>query len=239
MDDISSIVLMAFVLFFISSEQGNAFSALKQTIPPFLLRIIVFSVLCIVFMRYIEKPLTHFIRGLEPEQDLVITISAIALIVASAAGLFGFSMAMGAFFAGLAFSRDPEAVKCESSFKPLYDLFSPFFFISIGFSIAPSFITSSGATGLIILAAAVAGKLAGTIFPFMLYTSRRQALTLGISMVPRAEVAMIIIHQAHRIAPEMVPQSIVSAIALVAIITAILSPIIIEGLLKKKPPSGA
>ena len=34
-----------------------------------------------------------------------------------------------AFFAGLAFSRDPEAVRADASFQPLFEFFLPFFFI--------------------------------------------------------------------------------------------------------------
>ncbi|MBD3322708.1 MAG: cation:proton antiporter [Chitinivibrionales bacterium] len=231
LDDISSILLMAFVLSFISSESAGTCAAIRKTIIPFLLRIIIFSVFCILFMKFAEKRLTRCIQNIEPEHDLVITIIAIALVIASAAGLFGFSIAMGAFFAGLAFSRDPEAVKHETSFMPLYDLFSPFFFISIGFSIDPSFFASSPRPMLIILIAAVAGKLLGTVFPFRLHTSLRQAIILGISMVPRAEITMITIHQAHRIAPDKFPQSIVSSLALVALITAIVTPSVVERML--------
>jgi Kef-type K+ transport system membrane component KefB len=47
----------------------------------------------------------------------MIMVAGIGFIIAALAGLLGFSIAIGAFFAGLIYSRDPQAVKMEASIQ--------------------------------------------------------------------------------------------------------------------------
>jgi Kef-type K+ transport system membrane component KefB len=62
----------------------------------------------------------------------MLVITGFGFITAAIASLLGFSYALGAFFAGLVFSRDPQAVKLESSFRSLYFFLLPFsFFILV------------------------------------------------------------------------------------------------------------
>ena len=65
----------------------------------------------------------------------------------------------GIIFAGLIFSRDPEAVHVDASFGPIHDLLVPFFFIGIGFQVEPGLWGAALTPGLVLLAAAVLGKL--------------------------------------------------------------------------------
>ena len=58
--------------------------------------------------------------------------AAASSTVAAFAAWLGFSLAVGALFAGLVFSRDPRAVRVEASFEPVHDLLAPFFFVAIG-----------------------------------------------------------------------------------------------------------
>ena len=55
-----------------------------------------------------------------------------ALVISAIAGYLGFTLAIGALFAGLAFSREPQAVHIDGKFSYFYELFTPFFFIQIG-----------------------------------------------------------------------------------------------------------
>ena len=58
-------------------------------------------------------------------------IAGFGLIIAALAELLGLSVAIGAFFAGLIFSRDPETVKLDTPFGTLYGFFTPFFFLLV------------------------------------------------------------------------------------------------------------
>jgi Kef-type K+ transport system membrane component KefB len=58
-------------------------------------------------------------------------------------GALGFAIAIGAFFAGLVFGRDPQGVHLEASFSSIYDLFTPFFFVGIDLHIDPATLTTA------------------------------------------------------------------------------------------------
>jgi Kef-type K+ transport system membrane component KefB len=64
----------------------------------------------------------------------MISVFGVGLRVTGLTALLGFSAAIGGFFAGLLFSKDPLSVKIDASFGSVRDL-APFFFIFVGFSI--------------------------------------------------------------------------------------------------------
>lgn len=109
--------------------EAPLFPRLTQTSGMLLSKLVISAAFCLLFSRYIEHPITIFLQKIEPPPDSMIMIAGIGFIIAALAGLLGFSTAVGAFFAGLTYSRDPQAVKMETSFTPLYEFFTPFFFI--------------------------------------------------------------------------------------------------------------
>ncbi|MBD3348939.1 MAG: hypothetical protein GF400_07065 [Candidatus Eisenbacteria bacterium] len=130
----------------------------------------------------------------------VLIVAAVTITaLAATAGLLGFSLAIGAFFAGLVFSRDPKAVRIEASFDVLYELFVPFFFVGLGVLVAPGSLGGALGVAAALLAAAVAGKLAGTAIPAAPLMKGAGAGAIALSMVPRAETAMVIMRYGHRL----------------------------------------
>jgi len=129
LDDISAIVLMALLFATIPVLQGEMHESLVivviQTTGLVILKLVLFGIFCVLFSKYIEKHITGFLRKIGSKSSCMLVIIGIGFVMAALAGLIGFSVAIGAFFAGLVFSRDPESVKIESSFDSLYELFSP------------------------------------------------------------------------------------------------------------------
>ncbi|MEQ9552776.1 MAG: cation:proton antiporter [Coleofasciculus sp. G3-WIS-01] len=114
------------------SGTGELLPVIAKTSGIFFLKAVVFATFCYVFSRYFEAKLTQFFGQIEAPPEAMIEVVGISFMIAAIAGLLGFSVAIGAFFAGLVFSRDPDAVKFDASFESLYALFTPFFFIGIG-----------------------------------------------------------------------------------------------------------
>lgn len=229
LDDLSGILLMA-TLFTTAPILGLS---LETPVVPLLAhasgilisKLLIFAALCLLFSRYIEHPITLFFQKVEPPPDLMIMITGIGFIIAAIAGLLGFSIAIGAFFAGLIYSRDPQAVKMQTSFTPLYEFFTPFFFIGIGLDIDPHTLTNALGPGSVLLLVAIVGKLIGTWLPALPAGGWRSALLVGISMVPRAEIAMVIIRRGQLLGEWAVPPHIFSAMVAVSFATCIISPI--------------
>ncbi|MBV7331583.1 cation:proton antiporter [Chloroflexi bacterium TSY] len=55
---------------------------------------------------------------------VILITTAIVFIIAGLAGWMGFSLAVGAMFAGLAYSRDPEEHRIDKGFELIYQFFA-------------------------------------------------------------------------------------------------------------------
>jgi Kef-type K+ transport system membrane component KefB len=239
MDDISAVLLMAFLFALVPSLQSGdglpALGTMGRIVLPFMLKAGVFGAFCYSFSIWIEPKTTQFFQRLEPPPDFTLTVIGIGFIIAALAGLLGFSEAIGAFFAGLVFSRDPAAVKILTSFDTLYDLFVPFFFIGISLDLELSYLSAGLQLGGSLLLVAVLGKLIGTGLPALFLLDRRGAALLSISMVPRAEISMVVMQHGFDMGPEVVPAAVFSSMILVTVATSFGIPIILRSLLQQWP----
>ncbi len=240
LDDITAVVVMAMLFTLLPSlkGEGGSWSLLPElagTLSFFTLKFLFFGAFCFFFAQYMEQPMTKYFRHLRPAQDVMLIVVSIGFIIAALAELLGFSLAVGAFFAGLVFSRDPDTIKIEGSFLPLYELFTPLFFIGIGLDLDASSMVPALGLGLILTGAAVAGKVIGAGVPVGLMSGLSGGLLIGVSMVPRAEIAMIIMHRGLKLGDWAVPANVYGAMVLVSALTCIGAPPVVRYLFNKWP----
>lgn len=239
MDDISGIVFLALILSIIPVLKGNQdvsiTDAVGRTTGILLLKLFAFGILCALFSKFIEPHITSFFSRIKHSPDPMLMVAGFGFIIAALAGILGFSLALGAFFAGLVFSRDPKAVKLDASFGALYDLFTPFFFIGIGLKIEPSSLNSAVGLGVVLTVVAIIGKLIGNGLPSLIITGWTSALLLSVSMVPRAEIAMIVMQRGRDLGNWAVPDNVFGAMVVVSLTTCIISPLTLKRILKRWP----
>lgn len=237
MDDIAAIALMSLFFAMIPVLNGdveaNILPVFMRTLVPFLLKVTIFASFCLILFRYLEQPMTRWFEKLEPAPDPMLMVAGTAFIIAALAGLMDFSVAVGAFFAGLAFSHDPDAVNFDASFGTLYDFFVPFFFIYIGLQLEIKSFDTSLQLVMVLLVVAVLGKAIGTGLPAILITNKLSALLLSISMIPRAEIAMVIMERGRQLGDWAVSPQIFTSMIIVSAITCIVSPLFLRPLLQK------
>jgi len=240
LDDVSAVVLVALLLVLapiLHNGDGTEFGlVLLTTCALFVAKGSAFIVACLVFSRYFERRIIKILRRFGGPGGMLGILGFGIMIAAIAAGL-GFSLAIGALFAGLIFSRDPEAVRLETSFEPVYGLLAPFFFIGIGLhadigALAPG-------TGmnlmLLLLAAAILGKIAGAGLPALCATSGAGALAIGVSMIPRAEIAMVVIQEGRELGEWAVSSSLFSVMVAISLVSCVITPLLVRGLLRRLP----
>jgi Kef-type K+ transport system membrane component KefB len=236
MDDISAVVLMSLLFVVVPvlhlNPDANVMPLMGLTIAGFGVKAFLFGTFCFYFSRNIEKPMTQFFERLEPAPDPTIMVVGVGIIIAAMAGLLGFSVAIGSFFAGLLFSRDPEAVKLEASFITIYEFFVPFFFFGIGLSIHLETLPTALGLGSLLLTVAVLGKLIGVIGPVWPTAGKTSAMLLGISMVPRAEILMVVMQHGQQLGDWAVPPHVFSAMVLVSAATSIGVPLVLRPMLR-------
>jgi len=98
------------------------------------------------------------IAGLRSRELFVITVAVIAIGTAFLAQELGVSVALGAFVAGLAFSDSDLTASVLGEIVPLRELFSTFFFISIGLLLQPAAIFDNVPAVVALLAVVTLGK---------------------------------------------------------------------------------
>ena len=241
LDDLATVLLMVVLFTMVPAmvDGGDGGGAVLPALLSVVGKIVVFGGACWLLSRYVERPLVASFRRLRHAPDLMLVIVGVAILVASFAAWLGFSLAVGALFAGLVFSRDPRAVRVEGSFQPVHDLLAPFFFVAVGSHLDFAVMGESLWVGAVLLVAAVAGKLLGTMLGVFRSLPTQTGWVVAVSMVPRAEVALFVCDQGRRLLPDHVPASIQGGMVLVVAGTCLITPPVLRRLLSNRARTAA
>ncbi|HKJ70344.1 MAG TPA: cation:proton antiporter [Gammaproteobacteria bacterium] len=234
MDDLSGVAIMALLLSVVPVLQdgsGIPWPLVGQVGGWFLLKLAAFAALCWAFSQYLEGHITRWAIRREPAPGRMLIVLGLGLLIAAGAGWLGFSLAIGALFAGLTFSRDPVAVRTEANFADLYEFLVPFFFIGIGLQMDPGALWSGLGLGALLLAVTVPAKLLGAGLPAWLASGSAGGVLIGVSMVPRAEITMVVVDQGRRLGDWVVPPQVYAAAVVVTAGTCLLTPLVLRPLM--------
>mgnify|MGYP000335404020 CR=1 FL=1 len=90
-----------------------------------------------------------------------------------------------------------RSVHVDASFQSIHDLFAPFFFVGIGLKVDPSLLTTALGPAVSLLGVALLGKLLGTGGPAWAKLGFGSGVVLGVTMWPRAEIALIVMERGN------------------------------------------
>ncbi|MCW9023107.1 MAG: cation:proton antiporter [Gammaproteobacteria bacterium] len=151
--------------------------------------------------------------------------------------LLGYSVVVGAFFAGLGLGEGMQEAPREKLVKQ-YDnivlLLVPFFFVHIGSQAEWRVLTDKGMTILVLglIMIALFGKIFGGYLGAWTRNDFSKPLLIGISMVPRGEVALVIasigFQQGH------ISHHVLIALILMAITAALLGPALMSLMISRR-----
>jgi Kef-type K+ transport system membrane component KefB/Trk K+ transport system NAD-binding subunit len=190
-DDLLTLVFFGVLVGVLS---GGSFEASDVVFT--LLKVVAFFGAALVMGRFVYPRLTLPFRS---EGGKGFTF---VLLVAIAAGLFaeaiGLHMILGAYLAGLFFEEKvahPNLVRVvvDRSYGIAYSFLGPIFFISLGFSVTFDISGANLAFLLLLTGAVIVGQVASAGgMAFRLGLTGREALTVGVGMCGRAELAFIL-----------------------------------------------
>lgn len=196
--------------------------------------------LCFLFARFIEPRLSQTLVKIDPsKKTLVMVTIGVCCLISILSQKIGFSVAVGAFFAGLAYSTDPNEQNIEETTDFLYKIFSPFFFAGIALSVDLSLVMESFTQGLVLFGVAVFGKVAGVWLPCQFMGEKEDALLLGFSMIPRAEIALFVALTGLNTAGISFSKQTYGAIVFATLFTNLITPLAVQYLFKKRRNSHA
>lgn len=156
---------------------------------------------------------------------LVVVATGICFVLALVAEHLGYSVALGAFLAGILVAESGEGGRVEHAMQPLRDVFAAIFFVSIGMAVDPrlaleSFDIASMVFGVVVLgqllSVSVAGVLSGN--------GLRRSVTAGLALGQIGEFAFIL--AAIGIEADAVPASLQPVLVTVAVLTAFTTPLL-------------
>jgi CPA2 family monovalent cation:H+ antiporter-2 len=155
---------------------------------------------------------------------LAVLVTALGLAV-GASRVFGASMALGAFLAGLVVGRSRFAARAASDAIPMRDAFAVLFFVSVGMMLDPrQLVANAGLVALTVVAIVVVKPLVEIFVLRWLGQLPRTAVVVGLSLGQIGEFSFIVAalgRDLHLLAPRAT-QTIVAA----SMITITLSPLI-------------
>jgi CPA2 family monovalent cation:H+ antiporter-2 len=122
-------------------------------------KVVVLTALVLVWGRRVVPWVLTRIAATRSRELFTLTVLALALgISVASAELFGVSMALGAFLAGLVVGRSEFSVRAASEALPMRDAFAVLFFVSVGMLLDPAFVASAPGLILSSLAVVLVGK---------------------------------------------------------------------------------
>ena len=155
-----------------------------------------FGIITIAFVsaKWIVPQLLYQIARTRNRELFLLSIIVICLAVAWLASSAGLSIALGAFLAGLIISESGYSYHTLGNILPFKDVFSSFFFVSIGMLLDVSFLfTQGGHIILIALAVLISKMVIVSIVSLFLGLSLRTSILVGIALSQMGEFSFILL----------------------------------------------
>lgn len=169
-------------------------------------------------------------------RGVLVTVSLVfALLLAYLADLVGLAPIVGAFAAGLILSRTNQFDTIVEQIKPVADVFTPLFFVSIGAAVDVTILDPRNPAnheilviGAALFVIAVIGKLASG---FAVFWRKLNRLAVGAGMVPRGEVGLIFAQLG--LLGGILTQDVFSAILIMVMGTTLITPPVLKVLFSR------
>jgi len=146
---------------------------------------------------------------------------------------------VGAYVAGLMFAACEEKEDIIERTRPVMLFLAPFFFCYLGMQVDVPLLAKGIEVALLLLLAAVVGKVVGCYLPAKLQGrfSHLEALVVGVGMVPRGEVGLIV--AGAGLLSGAITQTLFGAAVFVSLVSTLITPSMLKPLLRRqKKPTG-
>lgn len=220
-DDVLGLVILGVVSGLVT---GAALSPLG--IATMLGKAVAFLVVAVAVGLAVAPRIFKVIDQMRVRGVLLVSAFAFMMLVAFLADRVGSAMIIGAFASGIILSETNQFDAIEERIKPVSDIFTPVFFLSIGAQLDVRTLNPMVAenrpvliVGLALFAIAIVGKI---VAGYPVFWRKFNRMAVGVGMIPRGEVGLIFA-QIGLTAGVLSPQ-LFSAILLMVIGTTFIAP---------------
>jgi CPA2 family monovalent cation:H+ antiporter-2 len=177
------------------------------------------------FGRTVIPRMLGYVAGTRSRELFTLTVLVLALGIAlGSAFVFGASMALGAFLAGMVVGQSEFASRAASEALPLRDAFAVLFFVSVGMLFDPAHVIAAPVLPLLTLAVVLIGKpVAAFAAVLLLGYPIRTGIAVAVALAQIGEFSFILasVGQKLGVLPAIASQSLVAA----AIVSITLNPL--------------
>jgi CPA2 family monovalent cation:H+ antiporter-2 len=194
MEDLFTIAALVLLPTIAGAQKGGSDTSLGWAMAKTLGSIAAAFVLILVFGRHVLPRLMVFVARTRSSELFTLAVLVVAMGVAiGSAKLFGVSMALGAFLAGLVVAQSDVGKQAEITLGPFRDVFSVLFFVSVGMLFDPAALREHLWLTLAVLAVVIVGKpLAALLIVLALRKPLRTAVTAAIALGQIGEFSFIL-----------------------------------------------
>jgi Kef-type K+ transport system membrane component KefB len=186
----------------------------------------------------VMKKIVNIGENIHLPKALLSIALAILFIFAFFAEILGIAAIIGAFVAGLVLGDTIQSKKILKDVKAIgYGFFIPLFFVWVGANIDLSTFLIIGPLALVVIVIGILSKIGGSSLGAILgRMSLRESLQVGVGMVPRMEVALIVVTSAiaHGILVGDIANQLLAVTILLTIVTTVVTPLFIKAVCKKQ-----
>jgi CPA2 family monovalent cation:H+ antiporter-2 len=156
-------------------------------------KLAVFAALMLLAGRRLFPALLHYIAHTGSRELFRLAVLSVALGVAFvAAALFGVSLALGAFFAGMILAGSPLSQRAAEESLPLRDAFAVLFCVSVGMLFNPRVMLQAPLGLVIAFVLVMAGGVAAFVLLRLFGVARASALTIAVCLAQIGEFSFIL-----------------------------------------------
>ncbi|MFW1754803.1 sodium:proton antiporter [Acinetobacter wanghuae] len=173
---------------------GAADENIWTTLGITLLKVAGFIAFMLIIGKRLVPMIMQFVARLGSRELFTLTVVAAAISIAFGAyKVFGVSMALGAFFAGMVVKESDFSHRAEEETLPLREIFSILFFVSVGMLFDPRILVEQplhvlAVVGIILVGKTIAAMALVLFFRYPINT----ALTVGASLAQIGEFSFIL-----------------------------------------------
>ena len=210
------------VMFQDGGSQSSVFAALAVTA---LKVAVLVGFTIVVGTRIIPFVLDH-IADTGSRELFTLTVLTLALgIAVGSTAVFGVSMALGAFLAGLVVGRSDYSLRAASEALPMRDAFAVLFFVAVGMLLPPGYLLQAPGLILATLAVVMLGKpLIALVVVRMLGYPFKVALSIAVALAQIGEFSFILSSIGTDLG--ILPPEATNALVAVSIVSIVLNPIL-------------
>ncbi|MCK5309971.1 MAG: cation:proton antiporter, partial [Thermoplasmata archaeon] len=154
---------------------------------------IIFLIVIILVGRRVFPKIIESVSRAHSKELFLLTIFGICIGVSVASEMFGLSLALGAFMAGIILADSDHHLDIESQIKPLKDIFLIIFFVSVGMTINLRYFFTNPIPIIAVIITIMVGKsVANSVTTRLMGYHPKTATQVGMSMMQIGEFSFII-----------------------------------------------